>query len=360
MIIAKHHSILLFLLLLFLLNACGKSTSTRDGPPRRAVDLSNVRDAVPRKERFSRTANPSSYVVFGKRYYVMQTNRNYYRRGIASWYGTKFHGRPTSTGERYNMYEMTAAHKTLKIPCFVRIKNLENGKTAIVRVNDRGPFKDNRIIDLSYAAAYKLDMLKKGTAFVEIQVLQPGQERPTFARRDESPYSVDAPKEEKYLPLVSRLPAFKTVRPIESPDLDTPPARSPKQRQAEYHLNPKAKERINIIPEPPMQSQPPKVASIAPTKNSRYAAPATPSRGIASKLQAYIQVGAFRNRRNAKRLYTRLWNLSYPFLQIHRSVSRGRALYRVRIGPIKTVKQLDLIANDLEKNGFRMTRVIVK
>ncbi len=123
--------------------------------------------------------NPSSYVVFGKRYYVLDSAQGFKQRGIASWYGPKFHGRKTSNGETYNMYEMTAAHKTLPIPVYVHVKNLDNGRTAVVRVNDRGPFIDGRIIDLSYAAAKKLGVDGPGTARVEIATLAPGQSRPS-------------------------------------------------------------------------------------------------------------------------------------------------------------------------------------
>ncbi len=123
----------------------------------------------------SSAGNPSSYVVAGKRYYVLNSPDGFKQRGIASWYGKKFHGRKTSNGEIYNMYAMTAAHKTLPIPVYVRVKNLSNGRTVIVKVNDRGPFISGRIIDLSYAAAQKLDIIGTGTARVEINTLAPGR-----------------------------------------------------------------------------------------------------------------------------------------------------------------------------------------
>lgn len=119
----------------------------------------------------SKYGNPSSYIVMGKRYYVMDSARGFKQKGIASWYGTKFHGRRTSSGEIYNMHAMTAAHKTLPIPVYVKVKNLDNGKTATVLVNDRGPFVDGRIIDLSFAAAKKLGVDGPGTARVEIVAL---------------------------------------------------------------------------------------------------------------------------------------------------------------------------------------------
>lgn len=127
--------------------------------------------------------NPSSYVVFGKRYFVMDASEGFKQRGVASWYGTKFHGRRTSNGEIYNMHAMTAAHKTLPIPVHVHVRNLENGRTAVVRVNDRGPFIEGRIIDLSFAAAKKLGITLPGTADVEITVVEPGETAPASVAR---------------------------------------------------------------------------------------------------------------------------------------------------------------------------------
>jgi rare lipoprotein A len=134
------------------------------------TDNSGVTD-VPGSTTRSKLGNPSSYVVFGKRYYVLNSAHGFVERGIASWYGTKFHGRKTSSGEVYNMHAMTAAHKTLPLPSFVRVENLTNGRSIVVKVNDRGPFIGDRIIDLSYAAATKLGVIGPGTAQVEISVV---------------------------------------------------------------------------------------------------------------------------------------------------------------------------------------------
>ena len=142
-------------------------------PPPLAV-LQSIPDAVPRVEPRSTRGNPVSYEVFGKRYFILATSEGYRERGVASWYGPDFHARPTSSGEPYDMYGMTAAHKTLPIPAYARVTNLSNGRSVIVRINDRGPFVANRIIDLSYTAAHKLDMTRAGTAFVEVEVLTPG------------------------------------------------------------------------------------------------------------------------------------------------------------------------------------------
>lgn len=174
------------------LSACGGSSyvfEEQDSAPDERRDLSNVPDAVPRDEPRSRYGNPNSYEVFGKRYHVMESSAGYVEKGISSWYGTKFHGRKTSSGERYDMYAMTAAHKSLPLPTYAQVTNLKNGRKVIVKVNDRGPFHENRIIDLSYSAAYRLGILGKGTGFVEVRAINPNQPEPVtrVAARDEAP-----------------------------------------------------------------------------------------------------------------------------------------------------------------------------
>ena len=163
----------LLMMMLSVLAAC----SVRDGPPQNySKKWDEIPDAVPREEARSKYGNPESYEVFGKRYYVMESGDGFMQKGLASWYGSKFHGQRASSGETYNMYAMTAAHKTLPLPSYVEVRNLENGRKAIVKVNDRGPFHDGRIIDLSYAAATKLGVVATGTAPVEIRVINVGDE----------------------------------------------------------------------------------------------------------------------------------------------------------------------------------------
>ena len=138
------------------------------------ADIASVPDAIPRAEPRSAHGNPPFYDVQGRRYFVLASADGYLERGVASWYGPTFHGGNTSSGEPYNMYGMTAAHKTLPLPTYARVTNLSNGRSVVVRINDRGPFVANRIIDLSYTAAAKLDMVRDGTAMVEVQALTPG------------------------------------------------------------------------------------------------------------------------------------------------------------------------------------------
>lgn len=172
----KLYGIVLIFMTISFLNGCSTTLvrhSSKDGPPPFDVDVSNIPNAVPRCEARSHTGNKSQYDVLGRRYCVMKSSKNYRECGVASWYGTKFHARSTSSGERYNMLAMTAAHKSLPLPTYVEVTNLSNHKTIIVKVNDRGPFEANRIIDLSYVAAKKLGMLARGTANVEIKALDP-------------------------------------------------------------------------------------------------------------------------------------------------------------------------------------------
>jgi len=163
-------------LTLTILGGCGggdgRYSDKYDSAPAGYPDVSNTPDAIPRVERISR-ASLRSYTVFGHRYHPMKSSQGFVQQGVASWYGKKFHGNQTANGEIYDMYAMTAAHKRLPLPSYVQVRNLTNGKTIVVRVNDRGPFHGNRVIDLSYAAASKLGVLSKGTALVEVRAIDP-------------------------------------------------------------------------------------------------------------------------------------------------------------------------------------------
>ena len=157
-------------------------TELQDGPSSRIIVAADVRDAVPVDEPRARYGNHSPYSVLGKTYTVLPTSKGYHERGIASWYGSKFHGRRTSSGEPYDMHLATAAHKSLPLPTYAEVTNLDNGRKMIVKINDRGPFHDDRIIDLSYAAAIKLGVDQTGTARVDVRAIDVSTSKPSAVK----------------------------------------------------------------------------------------------------------------------------------------------------------------------------------
>lgn len=186
---AAHRRLIWMIVLAALLAGCA-TTRRQPAPavklPPLPQNMGSVPNAVPRFEPRAPHGNPPFYDVDGRRYYVLATAEGYEATGVASWYGPTFDGLRTADGDRYDMYAMTAAHKTLPLPCYVRVTNLSNGRSIVVKVNDRGPFVANRLIDLSYVAAAKLDMLGTGTALVEVQAITP--ENPSvLTRAAESP-----------------------------------------------------------------------------------------------------------------------------------------------------------------------------
>jgi rare lipoprotein A len=289
---------------LLVLAAC--STAPRHGSARITLPppSGTVPDAVPRAEPRSSHGNPPFYEVYGQRYQVRASADNYVERGVASWYGPDFQGHDTSSGERYDMYGMTAAHKTLPIPCYARITNLSNGRSVVVRINDRGPFVANRIVDLSYSAATRLDVVRTGTAFVELRTVGPGEQLPAPA-----PTMVAA------TPEISTTPAVPTPLPAAVP-VATPVA----------------------VAAPP--AVPPAVA-----------APATASVAL------YIQVGAFADPGNAQRVVDRLQSAGVAHVFSVASTGSGQVLRRVRVGPIGTVEEFDQLATQLATLGYPEARL---
>lgn len=172
----------LLTLCMVLVVACAAPSKTPDvAPP--PISAAAVPDAVPRYEPILTAGNKSPYRVHGKTYHVLKSAQGYAAEGVASWYGLKFHGRQTSNGERFSVYGATAAHRSLPIPTYVRVTNLDNGRSMIVRVNDRGPFHPNRIIDLSYGAAVKLGFADRGTAPVRVEaIVMPETSMPNYTQ----------------------------------------------------------------------------------------------------------------------------------------------------------------------------------
>jgi rare lipoprotein A len=276
----------------------------QDGGPTHTIDLSGVAEPVPRWEPRSRYGNPPEYTVFGKNYRVLASADGYVERGMASWYGTKFHGQYTSSREIYDMYAMTAAHRSLPLPTYVRVTNLQNGRSTVVRVNDRGPFHSDRIIDLSYAAAHKLGVVQSGTAMVEVRALDPNAPVPPPA----APTSIA---------MVTPQPAFRT-----EPSVDP-------------------------IPVP---------AAPAPIGTPT---PATEPNAIPG-VPHYVQVGAFAKRDNAERLRAQLAaheSLAAAHLFEVPNTTHGM-LYLVRLGPLPDAEQATQLAADITALGIGTPRVV--
>jgi len=189
-----------------LLSACSSSRyqQKHDSTPTRLPNQAELKDATPRAESHSRGGN-KNYQVWGKPYKVLASAQGFEQSGIASWYGSKFHGHLTSNGEIYDMYAMSAAHKNLPLPTYVKVTNTSNNKSVIVRVNDRGPFHQSRVIDLSYSAAYKLDMLKTGTAQVKITAIT------NFDQSKERVKVTPAKRAQEFVPTANSLPKVKTT-----------------------------------------------------------------------------------------------------------------------------------------------------
>jgi len=328
MTLTKHFKIAAIALPL-LLSGCGTLPSgasffsQQDSAPAQPVDVSHVTNAIPRVEPHSRYGNPESYVVFGKRYYVKKSSLNHVERGVASWYGTKFHGKRTSSGEPYDMLAMTAAHKSLPLPTYAEVTNLENGRKIIVKINDRGPFKKNRIIDLSYAAAIKLDITKAGTGLVEVRAIDPTQPLPAPA-----PAPAPAPK---------IITAQTTPTPVL---LATPIPLAPPSK---------------IVTATPNRTQMPVLAAAPQADKLKRIAPGQP-------VDIYLQVGAFGDRFNAENLKIRIRDIeTLPVSKINvtQGTTANSAIFRVRIGPINNVPEADQVIKRLAQLGIENPHVII-
>lgn len=255
------------------------------------ANLSQVPDAIPRPEPL-RAANMKPYEALGKRYTPMTELRPYKAKGLASWYGRRYHGQKTASGETYDMYAMTAAHPTLPIPSYVRVTNLSSGRSVVVRINDRGPFHSDRVIDLSFTAACKLELLAGGSGLVEVEAIMPGETPP--------PQTADAP-----MPEESRLrPVAMTASPADG--VDGAPAVA-------------ATERDQIL-----------------TALANSAPPAAP--GI------YLQLGAFGSRENADNFLAHI-RPQLPWLGEALALSHKDGLYRVQAGPYASVADARLSAD---------------
>ncbi len=307
----------------------------------------------------SATGNPDSYVVFGQRYFVLGSSEGFQEQGSASWYGDDFHGKRTSSGVPYDMHAMTAAHKHLPIPTHVRVENLENGREIVVEVNDRGPFVDGRIIDLSYAAASELGVVGPGTAQVRVTALAPYQYLPGYI-----------PNGNNYLTQVAGGEAVPTealadaaLRPppatqIDAGGLDSQVGRTPYAPPTKPAVSEPSPEstastsRHASIPIAPAPLAPTVAFDTAPgvPSSSIGAASADYEDAMADHSQpVYLQVGAFSDRRNAELLQIRLSDRLNRMIRIEFGTGQ---LYKVRVGPIGTVEEANQVTLQLATLGI--------
>jgi len=270
--------------------------SIPDGPP---PDVTKIPEPVPKAEPRSQYGNKSPYTVLGETYRLLPAAKGYVERGIASWYGNKFHGFTTSTFETYDMYSYSAAHKTLPLPSYARVTNLENGRSVVVRVNDRGPFVQNRIIDLSYVAAVKIGVWPKGTAMVEVRALEPGETPPV------------APE-----------PPVQTLTAQAGQGAGCP--RAGAHGRCGTHAD----------------------AATAPEKRPKPA--------------LYLQVGAFGDRGNAEHAAATVRAAKLGDVRVVTAEVNGHTVQRVRVGPLADVDAADRLTPKVRALGLGEPRVAIE
>lgn len=370
---------LLFASLAGALAGCG--TVPDQQPVRPPVDLTHDADLssddlVPQAEPPSRTGNPDTYVVFGRRYRVKETSAGHREIGTASWYGWDFHGRRTSSGPPFNMFDLTAAHKSLPIPTYARVTNLENGRSLVVKINDRGPFVGERIIDLSYAAAARLDMLDQGTARVEVTALAPYQFLPTLAARRAEARERLANRAAELISKQEKIAAihFAHEKPVAGRTSAKPPAAVQEKALRLAKNSSPVKERarnsaaakIQLAAVAPIVRAKP-LAAVAPvaqakpaakTKESLASGKPTPKKTAESrevgKGGALYVVGTVTERNNARQVQNRLSN------QMQRSVQVGSSAgkqYEVRV-PLRNPGEAKQVAMRLASLGVSRSRIV--
>lgn len=292
----------------------GRYAMNSDAYPDNPPDVSQIPDAVPRVEPLSRGGNRPVYEVWGKTYHVLPDARGYARQGTASWYGEKFHGYATSNGEIYDMYEMTAAHRSLPLPTYARVTSLENGRSVIVRVNDRGPFHNDREIDLSYAAAARLDILERGTGRVKVE-------------------AIDA---EVWLAENGGNGANRSSSGAVQTAAQAAPRSNPAPQQASS-----APQQASSAPQ--QASAPAASAGAAPAEN-----------GNGSDMPIYLQIAALGSADNARALKARLESeLSHPV-----RVADATGMYRVQVGPLAHAGQVEPVRDELRRAGFEQAFIV--
>ncbi|WP_426285656.1 septal ring lytic transglycosylase RlpA family protein [Luteibacter sp. E-22] len=351
--------------------------SSSDSVPTDIPDVNKLPEPVPKVEPRSLYGNKSPYSVLGQTYNVLPSPRGYVERGIASFYGNKFHGYKTSSLEEYDMYQFSAAHKTLPLPSYARVTNLENGKSVIVRINDRGPFHENRIIDLSFAAAVKIGVWPKGTGLVEVRAIDPndpGSDRGApYVNTAPKPAPITAPPP----PSQRAVTASVGTGPVRSNPVGANPVGDAGVRQAPIANRVGSHQDAAVDDDDhvpgmtgvsPNEALPPLAAA---TTNAAASAPAsTTSQGIAAapgpitapsagKPSIYLQVGAFSDVVNANRVADQLNRAGLGPVSVVEANIGGRNVRRVRVGPLADVDTADRVTEQIAGMGLPRPQVAV-
>jgi rare lipoprotein A len=307
----------------------GRYAMNDDAYPDSPEDVSNVPDAVPKVEPRAKSGNRPTYSVWGKTYHVLSDPIGYVAEGRASWYGVKFQGYATASGESYDMYKMTAAHRSLPLPTYARVTNLDNGRQVIVRVNDRGPFHDDRLIDLSYAAAARLDILGHGTGRVRVEAIDPV----AWARTHDQSGSNRSTQNAQATPPKATAQSVAAAPPAQSAPAGV--SRSATQTQ-------------------PLDDYATQVDPILAAAEDGPVAGSEPAPADTGSSRHYVQVAALGSESKALALKTRLQGLLSRPVRIDNAAS----LYRVQVGPIDDLASLETIRATLSDAGYRQTFVV--
>ncbi|HDS1219285.1 septal ring lytic transglycosylase RlpA family protein [Stenotrophomonas sp. TWI143] len=314
----------------------------KDSTPTYIPNVACIPEPEVTAETRSAIGNKSPYVVLGKSYKVLDDTRDYVERGTASYYGAKFHGRLTSNREVYDMYQFTAAHKTLPLPSFARVTNLDNGESVIVRVNDRGPFHDGRVVDLSYAAAVRLGITQRGTGNVEVRALQPGEgnllaQKPSRRERRAAEAAAAAGA-------ATTMASTVATRPAADSDIDRLVKRLPADAAPTRGQPATTQAVVSTLPDVAVSSLPPsavgvrtaapaaapaRVAATAPRASAAPASSPTLSQQVVGAVM--VQVASFSNRDNANRAMGQLNAAGIVGATISDIAAGGRTLFRLRV-----------------------------
>lgn len=306
-----------------------------DTVPDHIPDVDAIPEPEVRAEPRARTGN-KDYSVLGKRYRVLDSAADYVEQGGASYYGNKFHGRRTSSGEVYDMYAFTAAHKTLPLPSYARVTNLDNGKSVVVKVNDRGPFHPGRVIDLSYAAAVKLGYREKGTARVEVRALHPDEDPGTGTMLAMAgPSAIDT--------LVDGLPAPAPVKTAIDGGYRFDMHQNGKVMSADEFDAWMASRRVRVATGKPGKPGPSPARDAEPVVPAAAgAAPSPATTAVADGVT--LQVASFADQQNAEKALALLRGASIGRAQLFDADVNGRRIWRLRIGPVAAASTPELAA----------------